>query len=174
MELWTHRFSRDPNIVGRSIGFGAGKRPVVGVMPADFHFPDRADIWVAVQDDPAKTARTNYNMHAIARLKPGVSAEQAGSEWQAILQQIHRENPAANNNWLARVTPFRTVEAQDYREQVIALLVAVALLLLIACANVSNLLLVMKASARGREMAVRLAMGAPRAPGSSVNSHRKV
>jgi putative ABC transport system permease protein len=113
------------------------------------------------QTDPAKAPRTDYYMRAIARLRPGATAERATSEMESILKQILRENPAAHNNWKALVTPLRAFEAQDYRKQVIALLVAVALLLGIACANVSNLRLV-KASARGREMAVRKAMGVSR------------
>jgi putative ABC transport system permease protein len=160
-ELWQRRYGSDPHILGKTIQIDEDRSTIIGVMPAGFHFPDRAEFWIPLQMDPAKAARTDYFLHAVARLKPGVSIQQATAELESLLEQIHRENPAVNNNWLAHAIPMRDFVAGGYRKAVNTLLVAVALLLLIACANVCNLLLV-KASTRVREIAVRTALGATR------------
>ncbi len=159
--FWRERYGGDPSVIGKELDTTSTRYRIIGIMPAAFHFPERAELWFPLQTDPAKANRTDYHLRVIGRLKPGVSVDAAEAELESMLQQIHRENPAANNGWHVRATRLRNSLTGEYRKAVITLLVAAGFLLLIACANVGNLLLV-RASARRRELAIRRAIGANR------------
>src|SRR5580765_1440366 len=162
--LWVRRFGADPAIVGRSIALNGEPHTVVGVMRPDFAFPTREfQIYTPLTFDPDELVnRMNYSYLAVARLKPGVSLSEAQSEMTVLSTQIEREHPKANEGIGAEVVPMLDDTVSTVKASLYILLAAVAAMLLIGCANLANLL-VARALARQRELAVRAALGAARA-----------
>ena len=135
---------------------------VVGVMPAGFHFPGKTDIWFPTNTIfPDTESRSAHNYHVVARLKPGVSLEQAQAQMTAIGARLEQKYPDSNSNKSVAVTRMRDEMVSNFRLTLWSMLAAVGLVLLIACANLANMLLA-KSVSRAREIAIRAAMGAAR------------
>ena len=168
--LWQRRYGSDPNIIGKTIGFGNGRAEVVGVLPANFEllFPPRTgiepniDVWTAMRLNFDTAARSTGALRVIGRLKPGVTMAQAQSDADGIAATLRERFPTKKNVDLHfRVKGMHADLVGDVRPLVLSLFGAVVFVLLIACANVANLLLV-RAAARQREFVIRTAIGGGR------------
>jgi len=160
--LWQSQFSGDPQIVGKTIELNNESYAVIGVMAADFQKPGFAEIWhPLVWDATEKVVRGEHHFLAVARLKPGVSVNQAQAQLDSIAANLAQQFPADDAGWGALVSPLRESMIADFRKPLLVLLGAVAFVLLIACANVANLILA-KTLDRRKEIAIRTALGADR------------
>ena len=161
--MWQRRFGADPSILGRSISLSGTPVTIVGVMPPDFDFPSRqTEYWRPIAFNPSNATRGGHFIAVIARLKPGVSVQQAGAEMKTIAERLAVQYPQNSADESAETVLMHDLIVGPIRPMLLTLLAAVGVVVLIACANVANLLLV-RASVREKEIAIRTAIGAGRA-----------
>jgi putative ABC transport system permease protein len=159
--LWRDRFGSDPSIIGRPVTLSDTAYTVSGVMPAGFNYPNGTDVWQQLQWDFAQHSRSAHFAESVFRLKAGVTVDAANAELRALTSRLRQEHPSTNEGWSARAVPLVIEIEGFFRPALFALFGAALFLLLITCTNVASLLLA-RATAREREVAVRAAIGASR------------
>ena len=163
-QLWARAFGRDPGVLGRAVTFHDATYTVIGVMPPAMRAPTDTDAWFSLmrRNNPGWTTRMNHPlMYGWGRLKAGVTVEQAQTQLATIAARLEKQYPQSNKDVHAVVTPLLENLVGPYRTNLRLLLGAVGLVLLVACANLANLLAA-RGAARAREFAIRAAVGASR------------
>jgi putative ABC transport system permease protein len=165
--LWTRRFGADPEIVGKTIQVSAVPTTIIGVLSPDYRHPEpnterEPEIYDLYQFDPAEPNRGGHFIRGIGRLKPETSLEEARAELSTIAARLEKEYPRSNTAQGVWTAPLLDAIVSDARPALVLLLAAAGFVLLVACANIANLLLA-SGSGRQRELAVRAALGAGRA-----------